>query len=330
MACMLFQVQATSLVTPDVHQQNFLSRRLKFGMKPNRHLAMPRKAQTDDRILDPGGYKDRVRQMWHKRAPEYDFQNDFHPQLCEQLVAIAHIKPGKLNLLDVATGTGTVALLAAQGLGPEGAVTAVDVSEAMLAKATEKARAAKLHINCIAQDIEMASFPTGSFDYILCSNGMAYLQHPEATLRKFHSWLREGGKLCFNNPLVPMIPLAAIVRRLAAELFGLKVPDAAKVFGTPEAIQSLCKAAGFKDVQVTTTPEVKAYSALDPEHFAGLVFYMVATFPATPFDQLLSIRQLQQLRAAYMPEAVAMADGMRTGNEGVLLHFTMQWAIAMA
>ena len=47
-----------------------------------------------------------------------------------------------------------------------------------------------------------------------------------------------------------MIPLAAIVRRLAAESYGLKVPDAAQAFGTPEAIHSLCKAAGFKDVQV--------------------------------------------------------------------------------
>lgn len=51
-----------------------------------------------------------------------------------------------------------------------------------------------------------------------------------------------------------MIPLAAVVRRLAAESYGLKVPDAAQAFGTPEAIHSLCKAAGFKDVQVYLLP----------------------------------------------------------------------------
>ena len=76
--------------------------------------------------------------------------------------------------------------------------------------------------------------------------------------------------------------------------------------------------------------EVKAYTAVDPEQFAGLIFDMVATFPASPLDQLLSSRQLQQLRAAYMPEATVMAEGMCTGNEGVALHFTMQWAIATA
>ena len=139
----------------------------------------------------------------------------------------------------------------------------------------------------------------GAFGCILCSNGMAYLQHPEATLRNFHAWLHEGGILCFNNPLVrqlrgislwpawliaslsswggfvsqawcgppvlahdsfsifvqvPMIPLAAIVGRLAAELFGLTVPDAAQAFGTPETIHSMCKAAGFRDVQVQSLP----------------------------------------------------------------------------
>lgn len=47
-----------------------------------------------------------------------------------------------------------------------------------------------------------------------------------------------------------MIPLTDIIRRLAAGLFGLEVADAAAVFGTPEAIQSKCHAAGFKDVQV--------------------------------------------------------------------------------
>ena len=51
-----------------------------------------------------------------------------------------------------------------------------------------------------------------------------------------------------------MIPLAAVVRRLAAESYGLKVSDAAQAFGTPEAIHSLCKAAGFKDVQVYLVP----------------------------------------------------------------------------
>lgn len=89
----------------------------------------------DERILGPDGYKDRVRQMWRTRAPSYDFENDFHPPLCSQLVTLADLKPGSMTVLDVATGTGSVALSAAEVLGPNGAITAVDVSEAMLTQA---------------------------------------------------------------------------------------------------------------------------------------------------------------------------------------------------
>ena len=69
-------------------------------------------------------------------------------------------------------------------------------------QAKEKAREAGISMECLVHDIETATFPEGSFDRILCSNGMAYLQRPQATLQKFHSWLSPGSKLCFNNPLV--------------------------------------------------------------------------------------------------------------------------------
>ena len=92
-------------------------------------------AHQNERIVHPDGYKSRVRQMWGKRAPSYDIRNDFHPPLCEQLVALADLRPGGTRVLDVASGTGSVALSAAQVLGPECIITALDVSDAMLAKA---------------------------------------------------------------------------------------------------------------------------------------------------------------------------------------------------
>ena len=49
---------------------------------------------------------------------------------------------------------------------------------------------------------------------------------------------------------VPMVPLTDIIRRLAGEMFGLKVADAGAVLGTPEDIVALCTAAGFKGIQV--------------------------------------------------------------------------------
>ena len=101
------------------------------------------RALHDARIYEPDDYKARVKQMWSKRAPQYDFKNDFHPPLCEQLVSLADLVGQSLRVLDVATGTGTVAMSAACALGPSGTVTAVDVSEAMLTQAGPLCRFAR-------------------------------------------------------------------------------------------------------------------------------------------------------------------------------------------
>ena len=75
-------------------------------------------------------------------------------------------------------------------------------------QAKTKARDAGLNISFIRHDIETASFPEQSFHRILCSNGMAYLQHPQATLQKFRAWLAPGGALCFNNPQASAAPIS--------------------------------------------------------------------------------------------------------------------------
>lgn len=59
------------------------------------------------------------------------------------------------------------------------------------------------NVDFLLADAEAVSFPEHSFDLILCSNGMAYLQDIPAAVKKFNSWLKPGGKLCFNNPQVP-------------------------------------------------------------------------------------------------------------------------------
>lgn len=123
------------LCSPIAHGCEVASRRPKAGMgglRAARHGATPLRAVEDGGILNPDGYKQRVGQMWRSRAPTYDFQNDFHPPLCEQLVTLADLKPRKMKILDVASGTGSVALSAARALGPDGTVMAVDISEAML------------------------------------------------------------------------------------------------------------------------------------------------------------------------------------------------------
>ena len=85
------------------------------------------------RILHPEGYKQRIRRMWNRRGADYDRSDSFHSQLAQQLVKRAVLKPGQ-TVLDIASGTGMVALEAAGCVGAHGKVTALDILESMLAQ----------------------------------------------------------------------------------------------------------------------------------------------------------------------------------------------------
>jgi len=51
-------------------------------------------------------------------------------------------------------------------------------------------------------DAEDVVFGDETFDSILCSSAMIYLQHIDRALQRFAAWLKPGGSLCFNTPQV--------------------------------------------------------------------------------------------------------------------------------
>lgn len=74
-----------------------------------------------------------------------------------------------------------------------------------LLQAREKAKSLQLS-NCNFQlvDAEAADFQAESFDAVLCSSGMLYMQDIASAIRRFQAWLRPGGRLCFNTPQARM------------------------------------------------------------------------------------------------------------------------------
>ena len=51
-------------------------------------------------------------------------------------------------------------------------------------------------------DVDDLELPAGGFDASLCSNGMIYFADTAGALRRISAWLRPGGRLVFNTPLV--------------------------------------------------------------------------------------------------------------------------------
>lgn len=175
---------------------------------------------------------ERTRQLvavFDRIAPGYDHPSlRFFPFVADHLVQTVGIRPGA-KVLDLATGTGAVALAAAQRVGPGGRVTAVDLSEAMLAR--QQARIARRGIDNVelqVMDAAAAEFRSGYFDFALCSFGLFMLEDMEAALRQWLRVLRPGGMLAFTS-------FAATAMQPLAERFFMRLRDFTGVDGQAQA-----------------------------------------------------------------------------------------------
>jgi ubiquinone/menaquinone biosynthesis C-methylase UbiE len=84
----------------------------------------------------------------------------------EKMLRFAHLQPGE-TVLDVGCGTGTLAILAKQQVGPNGEVCGIDASPEMIARAQKKARRAGVDVtfkNAFAQSL---AYPDARFNVVL-------------------------------------------------------------------------------------------------------------------------------------------------------------------
>ncbi len=106
------------------------------------------------------------------------------------LLERADLSPGE-SVLDVATGPGTVARLAAERVGPRGRVVGTDFSAAMIGVAQEKPvsdqAAAIEYLLAPAAPLPVAD---GSFDVVTCQQGLQFFPDRQAALMEIHRALR--------------------------------------------------------------------------------------------------------------------------------------------
>jgi len=150
----------------------------------------------------------------------------FFPFTADRLVNYVKPRSGT-RVLDVATGTGAVAVPFAQAVGPGGGrVTAIDLSAGMLDRAEINIRKMALdNVDFHEMDAEHLDFRADYFHYLVCSYGLFFLPDMSAALREWVRVLRPGGKLAFTcfekTAFLPM--LDDFVDRL--KNFGVQLPE---------------------------------------------------------------------------------------------------------
>jgi ubiquinone/menaquinone biosynthesis C-methylase UbiE len=184
-------------------------------------------------------------------APE-NYERFFVPAigrpLAEDLVRFAKIRPGE-KVLDVACGTGIVARLASEKVGPNGSVAGLDVNPGMLAIARS---ISDTSIEWYEASAEAMPLPDNAFDVVLCQMGLQFMEDKIVALQEMHRVLAPGGRLILNLPgpiaEVMAIMADAMEQNINAQAAGF-VNHVFSLYDTQE-IQRLMSEEGFEDIDI--------------------------------------------------------------------------------
>ncbi len=170
--------------------------------------------------------------------------------MAADLVDAADLGPGE-RVLDVACGTGVVARLAAERVGPDGAVAGLDPNPGMLAVAREVAPPGAT-IEWHEAPAEAMPLPDASFDVALCGMGLQFFSDRAAGLREIRRVLVPGGRLVASLPGPTPPPLRIMAEELARHVGPEGGSFVEAVFSLHDAdeIRTLAADAGFGEVDV--------------------------------------------------------------------------------
>lgn len=226
----------------------------------------------------------------------------------ELMLDAAGLAPGE-RVLDVGCGCGATALAAARAVAP-GAVTGIDLSAAMLARARETAaRAGLVNARFEQADAQVHTFGT-SFDAVISRFGVMFFADPVAAFANLLATTRPGGRLAFAcwQPLADnewlLVPLAALAEHVP--LPELDEPGAPGMFSLSSTgrLRQLLSDAGWHDISAVSqrTPIVVGGGTLD-DAVSYLLGRLIVRRMLAEADQATADRAAESVRDALASHA---------------------------
>jgi enediyne biosynthesis protein CalE5 len=267
--------------------------------------------QQDARQVIEGQRQDwnRVASGWEKWDQLFDEQTGY---LNHRLIADARICR-RHAVLDLGSGTGYPALLAAQTVGPEGSVTGIDVAGDMLAVAARKAQRLGLsNVTFRTGDATSLPFDTASFDAVTSRFCLMFLPDVPKASREIARVLKPGRWFAVmvwaaaeRNPSIGL-SMAAI-----RQVIDLPSPDptAPGIFRLANAgeLAGMLQAAGLTDVSDQEFLGEWSYQSAEE-------YYTSLTEIAAPIQNLmatLASSQVQHVKRLILEAASCYRHGDR-------------------
>lgn len=141
----------------------------------------------------------KVRGVFDSVAPKYDLMNDvmslgLHRVWKAYTQAVARVRPG-MRVLDIAGGTGDLALGFAPRVGEQGMVVHTDINESMLREGRSRLLGKGVVLPTLVCDAEKLPFADESFDVVSVAFGLRNMTHKDAALAEMCRVLKPRGRL---------------------------------------------------------------------------------------------------------------------------------------
>ncbi|RYF80693.1 MAG: bifunctional demethylmenaquinone methyltransferase/2-methoxy-6-polyprenyl-1,4-benzoquinol methylase UbiE [Comamonadaceae bacterium] len=141
----------------------------------------------------------RVRGVFDSVASRYDVMNDLmsgglHRAWKAYTVMVANVREGS-KVLDIAGGTGDLALAFSKKVGATGQVVHTDINQAMLSTGRDRLLDAGVVLPTLVCDAEKLPFADNHFDVVTVAFGLRNMTHKDAALKEMNRVLKPRGKL---------------------------------------------------------------------------------------------------------------------------------------
>jgi len=226
--------------------------------------------------------------------------------LADALCEAARLRPGSA-VLDVATGTGHVALAAARRFC---AVTGIDYVPALLQEARARADAENLPVDFREADAEELPFADASFDYLLSAIGVMFTADHQRAASELLRVCRSGGVVGLAN----WTPAGFVGQML--KLVGRHVPPPPAAqpptrWGTEEGVRELL-GGGATRLAFSTVSVTQRFPS--PEYFAD--FFLRYYGPTFKASEALT----DEGRRAFRDDLIALATAANDATDGTLVN----------